>query len=495
MRSGFVFCLKRIFVPSVLSMMTSFMGADAFAQKLYADWNASVEGVYSASGISPFWTQAGRRGLFPQTNGALMIAGGNIAYSTSAGVNLYSGLSLAGLAEVSDWKAVPDELFLGVGWKMLRLDVGMKSREYLFDGMSLTGGNITYSSNSRNLPGVNLHTDYIYLPARKKVFGFKFSYGNYLMEDNRYVQHTKLLERSLNVKFALHERVDLILELELWSQWGGISPDYGSQPHTFNDYVRVFFCMSGGSDATLSDQINVLGNHLGRELIKVDWRADKFKMSFMHDIPFDDGSGMGLQNFPDGVNTVMCSFNNRKGWVTDLIYEFVFTKWQSGEVHDRPVKDDEVPNMPNGHILIGGCDNYFNNSCYLSGWTYYGRTIGLPLFTPMPAGDDGIVLGVSNNRVAAHHFGIGGMIASRFPYRFLFTYSRNFGCYSQRLAVFDSVPEQFSVALKGEWPCISKHFPISVGLGLYADFGKVLPDSFGVTLRFSYSGSGISFRK
>lgn len=62
--------------------------------------------------------------------------------------------------------------------------------------------------------------------------------------------------------------------------------------------------MTGGSGATVSDQINVLGNHRGRELVRLDWYADAFRLALAHDIPFDDGSGMGLQNFPDGVNTI-----------------------------------------------------------------------------------------------------------------------------------------------------------------------------------------------
>lgn len=62
----------------------------------------------------------------------------------------------------------------------------------------------------------------------------------------------------------------------------------------------------------------MLGNHLRRELVRLDWRADDFTVTFRHDIPFDDKSG----------------------------------------------------------------------------WTYYGKTIGLPLLTPMPAGEDGKVLGI-----------------------------------------------------------------------------------------------------
>ena len=145
--------------------------------------------------------------------------------------------------------------------------------------------------------------------------------------------------------------------------------------------------------------------------------------------------------------------------------------------------------MENGHVVLGGNDNYFNNGEYKTAWTYYGRTIGIPLFTPAKPGEDGVVYGVVNNRVVAHHFGMKGMVARKIPYRFLFTYSRNFGCYYQREDRFKSVPEQFSVALEGELPRVHKHFPVAVGLGLYADWGRLLPESYGMTLRLSYAGS------
>ena len=230
------------------------------------------------------------------------------------------------------------------------------------------------------------------------------------------------------------------------------------------------------------------------QLIRLDWHADDFTVTFQHDIPFEDKSGMRFMNFPDGVNTLNFSFRNRDRWVTDILLEYVYTKWQSGPYHDTTADPDRKDEP---YTILGGNDNYFNNGEYKSGWTYYGRTIGLPLLTPMPVTEtsDGKVFGVCNTRVSAWHFGIRGKAARLVPYKFLFTYSRNFGQYSQRdlttgnsgTNIFKSVPEQFSLALECEVPRLGKETPLSLGIGLYGDFGQMYQDSFGITVRLTYA--------
>ena len=225
-------------------------------------------------------------------------------------------------------------------------------------------------------------------------------------------------------------------------------------------------------------------------------------MTFQHDIPFEDGSGTRFWNFPDGVNTLSLSFKDRNRWVTDILYEFVYTRNQSGPLHDRPATDEEVEATGGQtYVILGGEDNYFNNGVYRSGWTYHGMTIGLPLFLPMFSGDDGIVMGVASNSLVAHHFGIRGVAARKVPYKFLFTWSRHYGRtrkFDQDQAWrFDGHPQQFSIAIEGELDgrvlrgkayTSRKGCGMSVGLGLYADFGNVFPDSFGMTVRISWSG-------
>ena len=502
--------MKKIFTAALTLIAAGYL--DAGAQTFGLDWDVALYGAGATSEALPFWAVTGKNGVFPDSRSAFIVAGADLVYAPAPGVDIYAGMKFSGsftpaaFSGVNSspvikgflpserngsvaWNAVLNELYVGAGWKMLRLDLGIADREPEYGGLSLTGGDIVWSGNSRSMPGYNLQVNYFEVPGTRGIFSVKANYADYKMIDDRYVDGPMLHNKSLFFKFRLARRLHLQLGLEQWSMWAGNSPDNGPQPATFNDYLRVVCGMSGGSDATASDQVNVLGDHRGRELIRIDWSADSFTMTFAHDIPFDDGSGMGLQNFPDGVNTVFFSFRDTERWVSDILYEFVYTKWQSGRVHDLPLTEEDLEKDPNAppHI-VGGCDNYFNNSAYRSGWTYYGRTAGLPLFTPMPANADGTVYGVCNNRVLAHHVGLGGKIARRIPYRLKATFSLNYGQYRQRLSVFEHRLSQISLAFEMDFPHILRNVPVSLSVGLYGDTGELYQDNFGLTIRLSYSG-------
>ena len=499
--------MKKIFTAALTLIAAGYL--DAGAQTFGLDWDVALYGAGATSEVLPFWAVTNRHGIVPDSHSGFIVAGTDFVYSSKPGVEVYAGLKFsgsvtpAGLAGVSAapamkgyasmnagrqtarWDGMLNELYAGVGWKMLRLDLGMIDRPVEYGGLSLTGGDIVWSGNTRSLPGYNLQVNYFDIPGTKGIFAVKANYADYKMLDDRYVDGPMLHNKSLFFKFRLARRLHLQLGLEQWSMWAGNSPDNGPQPATFNDYLRVVCGMSGGSDATESDRINVLGDHRGRELIQLDWAGDSFTLSFAHDIPFDDGSGMGFQNFPDGVNTLFLSFRNRDRWVTDILYEFVYTKWQSGPYHDTG--DDPDRQDEEWHIL-GGCDNYFNNGEYKSGWTYYGKTAGLPLFTPKPVSADGIVLGVCNNRVVAHHIGLGGKLVRKIPYRFKATYSKNFGQYYQSVSLFETAPWQVSLALEVDVPRLFRNLPVSFSIGAYGDTGELYEDSFGLILKLSYGG-------
>ena len=196
---------------------------------------------------------------------------------------------------------------------------------------------------------------------------------------------------------------------------------------------------------------------------------------------------MGFQNFPDGVNTLHFSFKDKDRWVSDLLLEFIYTKWQSGTRHDRPATEEELKKNPDKEIyIVGGCDNYFNNGEYKSGWTYNGRTIGLPLFVPAAKDTDGITRGVVNNRIVAWNAGVAGKMFRKIPYTVKVTYSKNFGKYRQTNSFYDSVPRQVSGAFELTLPKRIAGNTTLVSLGLYADKGSIYPDTAGVTIRLGW---------
>jgi hypothetical protein len=437
----------------------------------------------------------------PYSSSALVIGGADAKYNAKNGIYFESGANLVGSIESQNpinsqrSNAIVDRLYVGGGWKMLHLDVGMKPRENELGDLSISGGNVLWSNNARNVPGINGWSDWIYF-EKGHWFGFKGNIGHYQMIDNRYVTGTMLHNKSLSLKAAAGRKVDLIFGVDHWAQWGGVSPREGAQPSSLIDYWRIICVQAGGEDATASDQLNVLGNHLGREYWRVDWRASRFTMTFQYDMPFEDNGGIKkLQNFPDGVWSLKFSFADRDAFVTDVIGEFINTTWQAGDVHDRPATEEEMkhqnPESPYyGRVVIGGLDNYFNNSTYASGWTNYGRVIGLPLLLTSAPNEDGIVKGIVNNRVRAYHIGLRGNAFEGVPYIFKSTYSSNWGRYHiGESNFFYTKPWQLSLALEFEFGREVTNLPLTLGVGAYGDFGKLYQNSVGLTLRFVYNDS------
>ena len=222
-------------------------------------------------------------------------------------------------------------------------------------------------------------------------------------------------------------------------------------------------------------------------------------------MPYEDGRGtIKIQNAPDGVYSLVFNLKDRSGIVTDVVYEYVHTTWQSGDVHDRPATEEEMTKVypedvdnywqrPGdfyyGRIVIGGRDNYFNNGEYPSGWTYHGRTLGLPLITPMAANADGVVMGVENNRIRAHHIGIKGNMGL-VPYGFKTTYSSNWGRFGMPAdSRFHSHPWQLSLAFELELGRNLTNLPVAFAVGAYGDFGQLYQNCVGLSLRITCGDS------
>ncbi|MDO4827230.1 MAG: capsule assembly Wzi family protein [Bacteroidia bacterium] len=460
-----------------------------------SDWYVQMSGLGSTSHALPFWSHTNRGGVYPETSGGLLRAGVSGTQSLGGDFSLDWGVGLAGYAaaqpnaEVHNadgkrYRGMLEALHIGASWKKLHLDLGVRPRETEFGGLSVTGGNLTWTGNSQAFPGYTLKSDWIGVPFVSDVVSARFDFGDYGLWDHRYVKHTLLHNQALYFRFRISSGLHFTMGLEDWCQWGGVSPVYGKQPQTLKDYLRIMTGSSGGEDATKSDQINALGNHLGRELLRLDWQRETFSLVFQHDRPFEDGSGVGFQNFPDGVNTLHFSHKDKSLWVSDILLEYVYTKWQSGTRHDRPATEEELKKHPDRKtIIVGGCDDYFNNGEYRSGWTYNGRVIGLPLFPAAAQDADGLTPGVSSNRAVAWNFGLGGSLAHKLPYTMKITYSRQFGRYHKAAGtVYENKPRQVSGAFEVQLPKLRGSAAPQILLGLYADKGSLLPDAAGATL-------------
>lgn len=474
-------------------------------------------GSSSTSGELPFWAVSNRFGIMPQYDGGVAVLSARSEFDGESTFQWRMGLSVAGNYQTAAAPSVSegvskqvggivDECYGSCRWKMFTADVGIKHHEQdfaasetgLMGSLSSTSGNLAWSSNSRALPGYTITLSPLTVPFTKGKFCIYGRYGDYAMIDNRFVKGALLHNMQVGMLLHLGERLDFRFALDHYALWGGDSPIDGRMPVTFSNYIRMATGRSAAksSNASESDKINVIGDQRGAEVLRLDWRGDGWTATFQHDIPYDDGSGMGFQNFPDGVNTVHFGWNDKTRWVSDILCEYGYTLWQSGTFHDKEIDGKTV--------IFGGIDSYFNNGGYQSGWTYSGRTIGLPLMFPVGTRNaswrqDALTLGVENNRTSYWHFGIGGKFFRRAPYKFILTFSRNFGTYQepyegksqiyQDWGTVDETPvPQFSSALIGDVPGLFGAKCLTLHYGLYADYGKVLRNCVGAVI-----GIGVKF--
>lgn len=463
-------------------------------------------GALSSSPQVPFWATANRHDLMPRSSGATALldlrtsgsGAGNLSWSAAASLALRSD-SYAG----GDF--FPAELYGSLGWKALSLDIGIRHREKdflasspLLGSVSSTSGNVAMSGNARSMPGAALNLSPVDIPFTGGRLRLSGSFGDYVTTDNR-IMKGALVHNTRIYLLGGFGRFELKAGLDHYAMWGGENGTH-VMPVTLANYLRVVSGRAAGMDGTKSDRMNVIGNQFGAESISIGYDGDGWKAEFRHDIPYDDKSGMKFQNFPDGVNTLGFSFDDQERWVSTVVYEFHYTRYQSGPIHDREVDGHGDPIEWNPSLNFIGGDNYYNHGEYRSGWTHYGRCFGNPFFfakgTRSGSWSPELCEGIENNRLRAHHIGVSGMLFRRYPYKLMLSYVQCYGIYSAPYEgpsawgrAWGSVREvparQFCSALQ----CV---IPLArTGLSLlpevYYDHGEVLPGGPGVSLGIRWS--------
>lgn len=457
------------------------LSAKGFGQKHTLGYGAEIGGAVPSDRL-PFWLHSNTFGkIAPDA-----YLWGNIRlYTDFSKTNTrafdYSfGAEGTGALGKDENRIFINQLFGRVRWQNLVLNVGMLNPPTEYDGLSSTNGNMLYSTNSRSMPGVDLSTwDFIKLPWVGRWVSFRAKYAEYMMIDDRYAgRHTHVHNKLLGIKLTFIPQLSLEAGMEHFAQWGGEIPGFGKLPHTFKDYARVVLVRAGGEDSP-DNEVNKLGNHIGMHFAKLKYNGSKWGAEFYYNHMFEDGSGQHFNNTPDGLYGLYFTRKTSPKWFKSFVYEFYYTKSQSGPFHNDPQTGE----------VVGGNDNYFNNGIYQSGWTFYGNVIGSPFFTPWGKNAEGITPGVFNSRFTAHHIGICGELPLDIQYKLLMSYSENYGMHhapfvneqGERIS-----KPQFSFGLELVAPDL--HLPFGTALNVGFDKGDLLKNNFGVMLKIFKTG-------
>lgn len=357
-----------------------------------------------------------------------------------------------------------DEVYMNYQNSFFRISLGRRQRDELYNGLSATNENILWSLNARPLPGLEMETTGPVYFTGEKGLGFEARWADYYLGRDRHVQDALVHHKMFRIVFKTYNSWQFKVGIQHFAQWAGTSPDRGKQPSQFSDYLKIVTGRGGGEEALQGDQNNALGNHLGSWEIYVTKEflrrgRPQFKLGFIYNNIFEDGSGSRLDNFPDGRYGIFYETSEKNKLVNSLIYEFFYTRHQSHDVNRW------------------GADNYLGHAMtYNSGWTYQNLILGAPFF-----GFDPEENFIYNNKFSAHHFGLAGQFSTlwnTYPYRILLSFAHNEGTFRRGIT-----PNEDALHLFGEFRVLNH--PVQINLQPAASFSNREEPIFagGISLR------------
>ncbi len=432
------------------------------AQQIDFRGNVNTTGLIYSEENSPFWLHTNQRGRIDELTNFSGLISASGTYHLSETSNLEIGLGAIYQDGYSN-KLQLDEAYLAFNNSWLGIVAGRKQRKELYRGLSATNQSVLWSLNARPLPGIRFFTKRPIFFKDNRGLGFEASLEEYFMDDERFVENTRIHHKSFHLVYKSSPRFQISAGLRHFVQWGGTHPDFGDLPSDFEAYTRVVTGRGVGEDTgdNISEQeINGLGNHLGSYEINIKTILANYNVEIIYNHLFEDGSGSVLRNTPDGryglyIEDPIAPVDS---WIQAVMYEFYYTKNQS---KNTPTSDGE--------------DNYFNNNLYRSGWTYENRVLGLPFITLGPDR-----FRITNNKILAHHIGLNGMAFKKVPYRFLGSFRKNYGGKGSSNVNGDQVISTY-LDLK-----LLKNI-IDLNLQLGADFSEIEGPNFGAGISLSKS--------
>ena len=457
---------------------------------------SSTAGIIAGGKEVPFLMRSNQYGIVPQQPNLAYL---NVTFrkdydrthKTDYGFAIEPHLN----AGINSQQILLPEAYIKGHWRAFDLYVGRKREIQGLVDTSGTMGSYIVSGKSLPLPKIDLGIRE-FIPILGKFVWIKgnFSHGWFGKGDS--VQNVLLHQKSLYMKLGKPQwKIQVVGGVNHQAQWGGrpntpffdkISQQLITQyPQSFMDYLSVVTGVSLTDytgmawDEQEGVPANEAGNRMGNHLGTVDIGIDLFpikdlKVKIYRQSVFDDGSLFYLNNIEDGLNGISLSYKDKY----KLTVEYLDTRSQGGT---------ESP----GNVIpeLRGRDNYFNNGMYRDAWTYKGKVIGTPLFTPYHERSDIFIVNkllspnyIYNNRVQAFNIKAQYQILGN-PFSSQFLIYNNLGTY-----VFPIQKGQFSFQQTGQYSYKKMLFKARVGF----DTGYYLPNNFGldisVTRRFLGAG-------
>lgn len=396
-------------------------------------YRIQTQTALSNQGYLPLWIVSNRHGVLEDGTDFLLRAGFEAPYIKGKKFDISYGLDIVGKKDLA--RSRIQQGFLKVKYGIIEVRGGRIEETINLQHETLSSGSLAQSRNAMPIPKVAITIpEYANVPFTKGYLAFKGYFGHGWLGEDRAVKNVYLHEKNLYLKAGGDLPVNVYGGFVHFAIWGGEDASLGQLPSGFRDYIRVFQgkeAIDEGEDGQfIHEKINALGNHLGIYDFGLVGKFHEYKLSVYHQTPWEDLTSLKLFKSKDRLLGMSIQNSNKKRVVSEVVYEYLFTKYQSGPGHPDP-----RPGQSNYGFPYGGRDNYYNNGIYTSGWTYKNNIIGTPLFiTNIRSGnyfDDlrNSKKSIVSNRVIAHHLGVGGYLGQWISYKALATFTRNYGTY------------------------------------------------------------------
>ena len=393
---------------------------------------------FSTSGHQSFWLNANRFGMFDDRSyNAVGLLSGKRSMDNESLWDWGFGVDALGRAGFQN-EVYLHQAYLETKLGPVQFMAGRKEQTRGETFGNLSSGSLAMSAHARPIPRLELSVpEYFEVPYTFGLLHIKGHFAHGWLNDDRVAMNAYFHDKSAYAKIQFNPGFQFYKGIVHLSIWGGETELHGKLPSSFTDFLRVIVSREGSDDAP-SNEVNALGFHSGIYDWGVKWnRGDRQYHLYYHHV-FTDGSGMNYKNFGDGLFGLGVKNPFSFPYINAIVYEIMNTRHQSGPGLSDP-RDDDWPDFceeRNCGYRYNGRDNYYNNSIYRSGLSYYEYSLGSPLFLTqrqLDLVDEDIETYSSgffvSNRNLAHHLGINGEISNSLSYRFLGTYAKYYGTY------------------------------------------------------------------
>ena len=510
-----------------LSLFGQTEGSGSSRRDVFSDINAYAEAQMTVgNGRNPLWLNANKYGLssLDSDNGYLRMAvERDVAADSCRRWGVGYGLDIAAAYNNTSTLIVQQAYFEG-RYKLGTLTVGSKQQPMELRDNELSSGAQTLGINARPVPQVRLGlNDYWTIPILGRWFSFKGHLAFGMMTDgnwqesfakgtpNKWNKNTRYHQKAGYLRIGKDDErhhLTFTIGLEMASQFGGTVYNWAGTDENENheeavklksnlkSYWNAFTGMTS-ADAGEGIYENAEGNLLGSWVMRLAWNDDRMTAGLYMDHYFEDHSGMFFLDY-DGYGSgenwnvkersryflyslkdFLLGFDlklKRVKAVNSFVVEYMTTKYQSG-----PIYHDRTQNISDH---IAGRDNYYNHSS-LSGWQHWGQVIGNPLYLSPLYNDNGYI-GTQCNRFRALHLGVSGDPMPGLHYRVKASWQKGWGKYDDP---YMEPRENTSLLVEASYRTVDERSflrPVTLTLGLGADFGKLRGDNKAVQLTVKY---------